>query len=146
MLDESDPANSIMEPLFKAEVTPDMKFLGFDLTASEAKGSPTPPESDNAPGDPGVFFVAQEPPGDPRFGLDIEDETPPDPTSWDKLAWNHLGDPEAINLIDLTNVPDDSITEGPDKDIEWGKNSADMAYILYQVPVMVAVHADEMLE
>ena len=60
VLDESDPANNIMEPLFKAEVEPDVKFLGFDLTASEAKGSPIPPETDDDPGDPGVFFNIQE--------------------------------------------------------------------------------------
>ena len=54
--------------------------------------------------------------------------------------------PDTLPLIDLDNVPATNITEGPDKDIYWGANAADMAYILYQVPVMVAVHADEMLE
>ena len=28
----------------------------------------------------------------------------------------------------------------------WGSNAAEMAYILFQTPVMVAVHASEMLE
>jgi hypothetical protein len=36
-----------------------------------------------------------------------------------------------------------------DKQVQWNTsnqtNSADLAYILYQVPVLIAVHASEML-
>jgi hypothetical protein len=142
VLDESDPAKNLKEPIFKAEIEPDLRFLGFDLTAQQAKGNPKPPPDAD---DPGWFFVIQERPGEPRFGLDIADSTPPIPTEWNELAWNHLGDPESIKGIDLAIIPATNITEGPDKDIEWGVNAADMAYILYQVPVMVAIHADEML-
>jgi hypothetical protein len=39
-----------------------------------------------------------------------------------------------------------NITEAPDSGVDWGANAADMAYVLYQVPVMVAVHAADMLE
>jgi hypothetical protein len=140
VLDESNLDANIMEPLFKAEVLPDLRFIGFDLTASRAKGS-TMPEENN----PGWFFVIQERPGEPRFGLDIQDTTPPAPTLWTELAWNHLGDPSQIALIDLTTVPTTNINTSPDRDIRWGVNAADMAYILYQVPVMVAVHAESML-
>ena len=54
---------------------------------------------------------------------------------------------DTLGFIDFNagineNVPDDSI----DGKFEWGRNAADMAYILYQVPVMVGVsrsgHAD----
>jgi hypothetical protein len=89
--------------------------------------------------------VIQERPGEPRFGLDIQDTTPPTPTKWTDLAWNHLGNPDEIALIDLTSVPSTNITDPPDNAIQWGANAADMAYILYQVPVMVAVHAESML-
>ena len=36
---------------------------------------------------------------------------------------------------------------GEDKQIAWGAgaDAADLAYVLYQVPVLVAVHASEML-
>jgi len=146
VLDESNPAENLMEPIFKAEIEPDLRFLGFDLTAEEVKGDPTPPSDDGDLGTPGWFIVIQQRPGEPRFGLDIQETTPPTPTSWNELAWNHLGDPETIPLIDLDVTPATNITGGPDKDIEWGVNAADMAYILYQVPVMVAVHAADMLE
>ena len=46
----------------------------------------------------------------------------------------------------MSATPATSITAGPDLNIHWGSNAADMAYILYQVPVMVAVHADDLLE
>jgi len=29
---------------------------------------------------------------------------------------------------------------------QWGSHSADMAFVLYRTPVMIAVHAKEMLE
>lgn len=119
---------------------PDLRFIGFNLTASQAKGSVAPEDND-----PGWFFLIQERPGEPRFGLDIQDTTPPAPTQWTELAWNHLGDPHEIALIDLTTVPATNITTPPDNAIQWGANATDMAYILYQVPVMVAVHAESML-
>ena len=145
VLDEGDPSANIKEPLFKAEIDPDMRFVGFDLTAPVAKGDPTPPQGSDL-GNPGWFFIIQERPGEPRFGLDIDDTVPPPPTSWGGLAWNHLGDPAAIKWIDMSATPTTNITAGPDVHIEWGSNAADVAYILYQVPVMVAVHADDLLE
>lgn len=140
VLDQSDPDANVLEPTFKAEVLPDLRFIGFELTGSMAKGSIVPEVND-----PGWFFVIQERPGEPRFGLDIQDTVPPTPTKWTELAWNHLGDPAQIALIDLTTVPATNITTAPDIAIKWGANAADMAYILYQVPVMVAVHAESML-
>ena len=148
-LDESDPAVNIQHPIFKAAIEPDVRFAGFDLTVSEAKGDPTPPTEGTAVGDPGWFFVLQQAPGEPRFGLDIEQDTPPIPETWNQLSWNHLGDPETIKFIDLSVVPTPHIidpdTDSPDKKITWGTNAADMAYILHQDPVMVAIHADDML-
>jgi hypothetical protein len=146
ILDEGDPQANTLDPIFKAEVEPDLHFLGFDLTASTAKGSPEPPATAGDPGNPGWFFVIQERPGEPRFGLDIQDTTPPTPEKWTELAWNHLGNPEEIALIDLANVPATNITDPPDNTVLWGSNAADLAYILYQVPVMVAIHADNMLK
>lgn len=145
VLDESNPNDNLKEPIFKAEIEPDLRFLGFNLTASVVKGDPTPPTSSGEQGNPGWFFVIQERPGEPRFGLDIDQTTPPTPTEWNDLAWNHFGDPATIKLIDVSSVPNINITDTPDKEITWGSNAADMAYIFYQVPVMVAVHADDML-
>ena len=140
--EEGDPAQTIKNPVFKAEIEPDIRFLGFDLTASVAKGS-----SKVADANPGWFFVIQERPGEPRFGLDnFSDESPATATTWDELAWEHLENFDTLGFIDFNagineDVPDDSI----DGKFEWGRNAADMAYILYQVPVMVAFHGADML-
>ena len=143
VLDDSNPAQFIKTPVFKAEIEPDVRFLGFDLTASVVKGSPDP-----AAQNPGWFFVIQERPGEPRFGLDnLSEDSPATPTTWNELAWEHLADFASLDRVDFdVNVPDDaSITSPPDSQFEWGRNAADMAYILYQVPVMVAFHAADML-
>lgn len=144
ILDDSDPVTNLQEPIFKAEIEPDLKFLGLNLTMSAVRGSQNI-EDDNA----GWFFVFQEPPGEPRFGLDVPaEDTPEVATEWNDLAWSHLGDEESLNYIDVeaeisANIPE--APDNPDSRVHWGANAADQAYILYQVPVMVAFHAGDML-
>ena len=142
VLDESDPAQAIKEPIFKAEIEPDIRFLGFDLTKKVAQGSSEPLDND-----PGWFFVLQERPGEPRFGLDnLSDEPREEPIRWDHLAWEDLAGFENLDVVDLgVNVPTLTVTHDIDNNFEWNRNAADMAYILYQVPVMVAFHAADML-
>jgi hypothetical protein len=144
VLDDRNPSLFIKDPIFKAEIEPDVRFLGFDLTAGIARGNPDP-----AALDPGWFFVIQERPGEPRFGLDnLSDDSPASPRNWNQLAWEHLDSFETLGCVDFdVHQPSvAAITESPDDRILWGRNAADMAYILYQVPVMVAFHADDMLE
>ena len=143
VLDEGNPAQFVKTPIFKAEIDPDVRFLGFDLTKSVVKGDPDP-----AANNPGWFFVIQERPGEPRFGLDdLSPDSPAKPTNWNELAWEHLAQFGSLGCVNFTvNVPDDSaITAAPDSQFKWGRNAADMAYIFYQVPVMVAFHAADML-
>jgi hypothetical protein len=142
-LDDADPTETIKNPIFKAEINPDIRFLGFDLTQKVAKGVPDPQAAD-----PGWFFVLQERPGEPRFGLDdLSDDSPEIPSNWNELAWEHLSNFDTLDVIDLnSNAPASGpMTDPPDNQFVWGKNAADMAYILYQVPVMVAFHAADML-
>ena len=84
-------------PAFKADAGIDMQFVGFDLTAAEAKGNATIP---------GWFFVLQETPGETRFANKT-----------------------------LT-VAEEATARA---------SSAQMASMLYQKPVMIAIHAKEML-
>jgi len=127
-------------PLFKAEILPDIKFYGFDLTIEEAAGTET---TEGFTDNEGWFFVIQEAPGEPRFGMDIEIGNGSGANTWDKLSWKHFADNlKHINTtIKPTLTPTDEIPGG-----RWGASSAHMAYTLYQKPVMVAVHAKEMLE
>lgn len=149
VLDDGDPLTTIKTPIFKAEIEPDIHFLGFDLTAKQAKGDPRPPQP-GSPEEPGWFFVIQERPGEPRFGLDLT-EGPPEQAAnqlqnWNQLSWNHFGSPDEVGLIRLNHSPFPAVVAGQaDSAIRWGSNAGDMAYILYQVPVMVAIHADNMI-
>ena len=59
----SDNVNDEKHPLFRGTLKPDVTFLGFDLTRTDAIA------------DPGWFFVIQEQPTEPRFGLDAADFT-----------------------------------------------------------------------
>ncbi len=137
-------------PLYEAKVEPDIYLLGFDLDTDQALGRPGV--------DAGWFFVLKERPGDPRFGVD--DGPPTRLEVWNDLAWDDV-DPGRRGFLDL----DPAVTvplagfDGTDdaekldqraEDVQlpvWsaGLSSADLAYILFQVPVLVAVHAQEMV-
>jgi hypothetical protein len=156
--EEGDPpATKVRMPLYEAKVEPDIYFLGFDLTAAQARG-------DGTAANPGWFFVIKERPGEPRFGLDLEREG--QLQVWNDLAWPDVptagtapgpvyitldAQTPTLSLSEPTD-PDDVTEKGPqyeeDKNLTWNGqiNSADVAYILYQAPVLVAVHAEEMLK
>ncbi|MCP5053318.1 MAG: hypothetical protein GY940_39505 [bacterium] len=161
---ENPPRDKIKTPLYEAKVDPDIYFFGFDITIDAAKGD----SGDNPGDDPGWFFVIKERPGEPRFGLDIDGQG--DINVWNDLTWEKVvpgvsdGDfigidsnTPAINLKDPHCDPNDPLHDpqlvekceqyGEDKFINWNKNmnAAEVAYILYQVPVLVAIHASEML-
>ncbi|MGZ8202620.1 MAG: hypothetical protein ACXWUB_05160 [Burkholderiales bacterium] len=161
-LEDKPPRTIVKTPLYSAKIEPDIYFFGFDLTAPVAKGSDgSHPGYEN---NPGWFFVIKERPGEPRFGLDIGGPNVVKHT-WSDLAWEDVAPavPEggfmqitnATAPIGLTKPTDTSQAEfaeeleqyEDDKQVAWHKDAdaADIAYVLYQVPVMVAVHASEML-
>jgi len=94
-------------------------------------------------------------PGEPRFGLEIKYEPTQDtntnplddpPDTWNNLAWNSFG---AAEPPFVARTPAPSLPRPNPAEINvhrWGSSAAEMAYILFQTPVMVAVHASEMLE
>jgi hypothetical protein len=130
-------ATQVKFPLYRAELPPDIKLFGFDLTIEQARGTElTPGFTDHL----GWFFIIQEVPGEPRFGMDLNFAPGTDGLSWDDLAWDRL--PPDTRFIKASVVPNISVA---DKN-KWGADSANMAYVLFQKPSMVAVHAQEMLQ
>jgi hypothetical protein len=124
-------------PLYRADASPDIKFFGFALTIGQAKGTElTPGFTDNL----GWFFVIQEVPGEPRFGMDVTYGNPAQ-AHWEDLAWTNFADPN-MGFISAAKHPALNVA---DDNSRWGKDSASMAYILFRKPAMVAVHASEML-
>jgi hypothetical protein len=122
-------------PLFRGTLEPDVTFLGFDLTQTEAVAGA------------GWYFVIQQQPTEPRFGLDVADfTTPPQPPAlitWNDLSWRHLADTEN-ELKSLSHASVRSVLPRLD-DAEWNRNAAHQAYITLQRPVRIAIHASKML-
>lgn len=145
------PSAKLKTPLFEAKIDPDIYFFGFDLDDEEARGTKDPQSTSD---DPGWFFVLKERPGEPRFGLDIDKSDII--INWNNLSWKDIEtqDGKCIELnksISFATYSESIVQENepnPD-DIQarWNPNTnaAELAYILYQVPVMVAIHASKML-
>lgn len=161
-LEDQPPRTIVKTPLYSAKIDPDIYFFGFDLTSAVVKGS-----DGSHPGDenrPGWFFVIKERPGEPRFGLDLGEAAATRHT-WSDLTWadaapgiadgGFLQITNATVAIPLTAPTDSSQAEfdeeleqyNEDRQVQWRKeaDAADLAYVLYQVPVMIAVHGAEML-
>jgi hypothetical protein len=137
-LDLSTEPGDERQPLFRGTLRPDVTFLGFDLTDKEALG-------DAALGDLGWFFVIQQQPTEPCFGLDAADFKKPRPalTIWNDLSWRHLAESES----ELKALSHASVTAALPEigTVKWGKSSAHQAYITLQRPVRIAIHASEMI-
>jgi hypothetical protein len=139
---EIDPDAEEEHPIFRGTLKPDVTFLGFNLTdIAVLEGA-------------GFFFVIQQQPTEPRFGLDVARKFGADlakPTLWDQLSWGHLVADEAafktmthVSAAKTATLPDTSAISDPAK-AEWARNSAHMAYITRQQPVRVLIHAKDLL-
>ena len=147
------PATKLRSPLYEAKADPDIYFFGFDLSIPEAKGG----DGQHAGDDPGWFFVIKERPGEPRFGLETEREGRLD--VFDELTWDdaipsaHAGQfltANSLGSVGLVPVsppePDRQAQHDDDEKVDAAAiSSARWAYLLFRAPILVAVHADEML-
>lgn len=143
-------------PIFIAPVAPDLTFIGFDAGLEQVRGDPALEETAEARARTrsdrlGWFFVLQEVVGETRFGLD-EHSPPPGLESdvfWDNLSWDNVSLPANHELIDLAR-PFVSKSVPSSEPLKWspsdGATGADIAAILSQKPVLVAVHGRQMLE
>ena len=113
----------IKEPVFQGSFDPDVSFAGFDLNDSNLKD-----------GD-GWFFVLQEQPTEPRFGFD---ESLPVPlTAWSKATWDDVKVEPGKYISIASNPLKDKVIAS----VTFGKNSAHLAYILFQKPARAAIHS-----
>ncbi len=143
------PRSKTRTPLYTAQPEDDIFFFGFDLTIDEVKGTG---------GDPGWYFVLQERPGEARFGLEVSPTSHRDLrrlVTWpDAVAGHHARPVSAGGGIVERHAQEPNQVSDPDKHDQWSDDekvdpatvsSARWAYVLFRQPVMVAVHADEML-
>ena len=140
------PGDEELYPLFRGTLPPDITFIGFELSEEDAVG--IEPTEEDAVADPGWFFVLQEQPSEPRFGLDVASFPETKPKAWNELSWGDLvadaGALDALTYAPVTGPKPD--TSGiPAGEEQWGHNSAAMAYITLQQPMRVAMHATRLL-
>jgi hypothetical protein len=134
----STQASDQVYPLFRGTLPPDVTFIGFPIQESEVRGHP------------GWFFILQQQPGEPQFGLDAPGSFGGVATNLNALSWGHLvSDAAALRALHhvSTQRGTDGLpnTSGFPPGVEWGKNAAHMARITLQRPVRVAMHAAQML-
>ena len=132
------------QPIFFGRVEPDIALFGFDVDPIVARG------------DPGWFFVLQEHPSEPRFGLGEADAAfGAHPDTWQALTWSHLAasaqDLAALRFIDLgAALPQAPATPDP-KGAAWHaggtppSRAADLAYITLRRPACLAMHASVLI-
>jgi hypothetical protein len=128
--------NRVVMPLFGGGLPPDVAFRGFGLTVDQARSQ-------------GWWFVLEEQPTEPRFGLDVATRYGPDAgplREWGDLSWGHLA-ADADELAGITHLRTDRPprTAQPASGPRWGATAAAMAAILLQQPVRVALRAADLL-
>lgn len=144
------PRTKVRTPLYDAKVDPDVYFFGFDLTIEEARGG-------DPADDPGWYFVIKERPGEPRFGLDLD--ASPSLGCWNDLSWGNVDVSGGGPFVQIPGATTPALVDPggadpakrtqflEDSRISWSStmSSADLAYVFFQVPVLVAIHASELL-
>ncbi len=144
-----------MDYEFHGRLNPDVAFFGFSLTAAQAIGAK---DATDATQDQGWFFVLQEQPAEPRFGLDTGDSFAGSVSQWNELAWTNLaadaGELANITYIDLNRALPDVRPLDTGSEPAWhadsglgrtGSQAAHIANITLQQPVRIAIHGSDML-
>jgi hypothetical protein len=129
-------------PVFQATLPPDLTFFGFPFSEEDARGFG---------GGLGKYFVIEEQVLEPRFGLDVP--TDEELKKWDDLSWKHFGLQGTFG-----SYLDEGTIEGQPREDNSGKewndddtpekpasSSATRAWITFQKPVRIAMHAKQML-
>jgi hypothetical protein len=122
--DELEPDDTApLYPLFSGALGNDISFFGFDLGEEVARSTPE---------QAGYFFVLQQHPTAPRFGLDATSDGTT--ISWEDvdIVGGH------VSVIETTGAPTPI-------GATWGSNSAHMAKVTLQLPARAYYHADDML-
>lgn len=149
-----DESVAPMVPLYEARVEPDLYFFGFDLTSKQARGDDTVDDK------PGWFFRIEEVPGEARFGFDESREAGSELNIWGDLSWPDVAPALADGApVKISSIPALSLVEPTGADAEkhdqWNQDrqvpldsslsSAELAYVSLQAPVLMAIHASELL-
>jgi len=131
-------------PMFSGRMRGGTVFFAFALTSEEALGG----------GGEGWFFVFQENPTAPRFGVNESNEsarktTADNISNWSDIHWDMLELDERSRYIDLDKnqkLKGKKLMDAGGKERRWAYSPAETAHIMLQPPVRVAVHASRFIE
>lgn len=112
-------ADSPIDTLFHVHLPPNVLLVGFAMKKARIA---TPDET--------WWFTLSENPTEPRFGLDPSRE---EPQSRDSLIWTDFGVGAPGGFLDATQHTNLAF-EGS----RWGASSAQVAYLLFQLPARAA--------
>ena len=128
-------------PLFLMSLPPDIVLVAFDIPPADIPGAAAPG------GAAGWFFVLQELPGAPRFGLEAAGMAfGGQPATWRALSWSHVAADaaalQALRWLPLAGARADHAVPAATADASaaWASSAADMALITRRLPFQIAVH------
>jgi hypothetical protein len=135
--DLDDAARHVF-PTFQGWLGPEIRYFGFPFTPAAAIS-----------GD-GYYFIFEEQPGQPRFGLDEGSAGVGPLSSWDNLTWSQLGTASGAYM---SVAPAPAVAAPPPADPAgrpvgnpaWASSAGSMAAILLQRPVRATVHARRLI-
>ncbi|RQG94174.1 hypothetical protein [Natrarchaeobius chitinivorans] len=139
---DDDVEGTVEHPIFRGTLDPDVTFFGFDIDEDEALSDPEDED------DHGWFFVIEEPPSGPSFGLEVDEDRDEDAEwTWQNLTWNDVTAESYVSVVDETPSSDDSndVPEELPESHDWAKNGAHMGSITWIRPFRAAIHADNMI-
>jgi hypothetical protein len=148
-----DEGSTPLHPIFVGFLGRDVVFLGFQFDPTVVVDRDVAGSAVEKGPHPGWFFVFEQPPTEPRFGLDVgrAAQTGKKPELWRNVSWFHaLGAEQAASHVPLAPL-DDGVARAYDSRGEndwtevWAKDAAGMARVTLQRRVRMLVHADQML-
>jgi hypothetical protein len=124
-------------PRFQGRLEPDLTFFGFELTAADANQ---------------WFFVLQQHPTEPRYGLEPADPADQPAGDWAEFSWTNLagGDPSSLRaaggaVYAPATAPAAAQFPTDTGGLTWGHDAATMAAIVLRDPFRIAIYADPMV-
>ena len=128
-------------PSFHARLDPDVTIVGL-ICRKKRLAVIVDSVRQTRAGAPRVVFCAERASGASAIRSRRRDAGGWDRT-WDDLGWDQIK-PDGASYVGLQ--ANNSLDTRQSSPAAWGRTSADMAYILFQSPIMYARHAEEMLE
>ena len=133
LFEAASPTHPV-KTLFRIVLPPNILLVGFDLERDQVQTELVR-----------WWFTLAENPTEPRFGLDPAlSDPPPVPLGRDDLIWADFG----VALGGFLNAADGRNIAFPDQrnvECRWGRSSAEVAMLLFQLPGRAAYNGVKML-